>query len=110
MPFTLCWPALSLIMLDQRIARCVRLANGSWPARLPKAALFDAAGLAALAADPLLHAVLETAPVSTLEFERFLTCARHALMETVSNNQAPDALDIAALPFYCRALSAMLRQ
>ena len=100
MPFTLCWPALSLIMLDQRIARCVRIANGSWPARLPKAALFDAAGLTALAADPLLHAVLETAPVSTLEFERFLTCARHALMETVSNNQAPDELDIAALPFF----------
>jgi tetratricopeptide (TPR) repeat protein/SAM-dependent methyltransferase len=100
MPFTLCWPALSLIMLDQRIASCVRLANGSWPARLPKAALFGAAGLTALAADPLIHAVLETAPVSTLEFERFLTCARHALLEAVSNNQAPDDLDVAALKFF----------
>jgi Tfp pilus assembly protein PilF/SAM-dependent methyltransferase len=100
MPFTLCWPALSLIMLDQRIASCVRFANGSWPARLPKAALFGATGLAALAADPLLHAVLETAPVSTLEFERFLTCARHALLETVSNNQAPDDVDVPALQFF----------
>jgi tetratricopeptide (TPR) repeat protein/2-polyprenyl-3-methyl-5-hydroxy-6-metoxy-1,4-benzoquinol methylase len=100
MPFTLCRPALSLIMLDQRIASCVHFANGSWPARLPKAALFGAAGLSALAADKLLHAVLETAPVSTLEFERFLTCARHALLEAVSNNQAPDDLDVAALPFF----------
>jgi Flp pilus assembly protein TadD/2-polyprenyl-3-methyl-5-hydroxy-6-metoxy-1,4-benzoquinol methylase len=100
MPFTLCRPALSLIMLDQRIARCVRFANGSWPARLPKAALFDAAALTALATDALLQAVLETAPVSTLEFERFLTCARHALLETVSNNQAPDDLEVAALPFF----------
>jgi tetratricopeptide (TPR) repeat protein/2-polyprenyl-3-methyl-5-hydroxy-6-metoxy-1,4-benzoquinol methylase len=99
-PFRLCWPALSLIMLDQRIAGCVRLANESWPARLPKAALFGATGLSALAADPLLHAVLETTPVSTLEFERFLTCARHALLETASNNRAPDDSDLAALPFF----------
>ncbi len=99
-PFTLCWPALSLIMFDQRIANCVHLANGSWPARLPKEALFGANGLTALASDLLLHAVLETVPVSTLEFERFLTCARHALLETASNNKAPDDLDVAALPFF----------
>jgi tetratricopeptide (TPR) repeat protein/2-polyprenyl-3-methyl-5-hydroxy-6-metoxy-1,4-benzoquinol methylase len=100
MPFTLCRPALSLIMLDQRIASCVDLANGSWPVRLPKAALFGATGLTALAADPLLHAVLESAPVSTFELERFLTCARHALLQTASNNQAPDDLDVATLPFF----------
>ena len=87
-------------MLDQRIAGCVRLANGSWPARLPKAAVFGADGLAALAADSLLHALLEAAPVSTIEFERFLTCARHALLETASSEQAPDPSDIAALQFY----------
>ena len=99
-PHDLCQPALSLIMLNRRIASCVRFANGSWPARLPKAALFGAHGLAALAADPLLTAVLEAAPVSTIEFERFLTCARHALLETASNKQEPDPSDIAALPFY----------
>jgi 2-polyprenyl-3-methyl-5-hydroxy-6-metoxy-1,4-benzoquinol methylase/Tfp pilus assembly protein PilF len=100
MPLELCWPALSLIMLDERIASCVRRANGSWPARLPKAALFGAYGLAAVAADPLLHAVLVTTPVSTIEFERFLTCARNALLETASSKQAPDPSDLAALQFY----------
>ena len=99
-PSTLCRPALSLIMLDQTIASCVRRANESWPARLPKAALFGATGLTALAADPLLHAVLEGTPVDTLELERFLICARHALLETASNNQASVDLDVAALPFY----------
>ena len=99
-PHDLCQPALSLIMLNRRIASCVRFANGSWPARLPKAALFGAHGLAALAADPLLTAVLEAAPVSTIEFERFLTCARHALLETASNKQEPDPSDIVALQFY----------
>jgi tetratricopeptide (TPR) repeat protein/SAM-dependent methyltransferase len=99
-PHELCRPALSLVVLDQRIASCVRLANGSWPARLPKAALFGAGGLAALAADSLLHALLEAAPVGSIEFERFLTCARHALLETASSQHAPAPSDIGALQFY----------
>jgi tetratricopeptide (TPR) repeat protein/2-polyprenyl-3-methyl-5-hydroxy-6-metoxy-1,4-benzoquinol methylase len=99
-PHALSRAALSLILLDQRIASCVRNANTSWPARLNKVALFGASGLIALAADSLLHTLLETVPVSTIEFERFLTCARHALLETVSSEKAPDCLDIAALRFY----------
>jgi tetratricopeptide (TPR) repeat protein/2-polyprenyl-3-methyl-5-hydroxy-6-metoxy-1,4-benzoquinol methylase len=99
-PYELCSPALSMIMCEQKIARCVRIANGSWPARLPKAALFGADGLSALAKDSLLHALLEAAPVRTIEFERFLTGARNALLETASSRQAPDPSDIAALPFY----------
>ena len=105
-PYQLCWPALSLIMLDPRIASCVRLVNESWPARLPKAALFGAEGLTALAADPLLHALLEAVPVSTIDFEHFLTAARHALLETATSEQLPDPADIAALPFY----AALTRQ
>jgi tetratricopeptide (TPR) repeat protein/2-polyprenyl-3-methyl-5-hydroxy-6-metoxy-1,4-benzoquinol methylase len=100
MPNELCQPALNLIMLNERIASCVRLANVSWPVRLPKATLFGTDGLAALSADTLLHALLETVPVSTIEFQRFLSCARHALLETASKEQAPDDSDIAALRFY----------
>ena len=100
MPFELCRPAISLIMVDEKISRCVHLANGSWPVRLPKATLFGSNGLAALAADPLLHALLEAAPVNTIDFERFLTCARHALLETALNTQAPDSSDTVALRFY----------
>lgn len=106
MPHGLCRPALSLIMLDERIASCVRLANESWPARVPRAALFGPAGLAALAADPLLHALLEAVPVNTIQFERFLTCARHALLEIASSKQTQDPADIAALKFY----AALTRQ
>jgi len=105
-PYELCQPALSLVLLDQRIARCVRLANGSWPARLPKMALFGSDGLAALAADPLLHSLLVAAPVTTIEFERFLSCARYALLETASSELASDSAEIAALKFY----AALARQ
>jgi Tfp pilus assembly protein PilF/2-polyprenyl-3-methyl-5-hydroxy-6-metoxy-1,4-benzoquinol methylase len=100
MPYELSQPALSLIMLDERIANCVRLANESWPARLPKSALFGSFGLVALAADSLLRALLEAAPVSSIEFERFLTCARHVLLETALEEGEPDKTDVAALPFY----------
>jgi tetratricopeptide (TPR) repeat protein/2-polyprenyl-3-methyl-5-hydroxy-6-metoxy-1,4-benzoquinol methylase len=99
-PYQLFRSALSLIMLDQRIENCVRLANASWPARLPKAAVFGADGLTSLAEDSLLHALLEATPASSIEFERFLTCARHVLLETASSKQGPDASDIAALRFY----------
>jgi 2-polyprenyl-3-methyl-5-hydroxy-6-metoxy-1,4-benzoquinol methylase len=99
-PRQLCPSALSLIMLDRTIAKCVRVANASRPARLPKAAAFSADALTALAEDSLLHAMLEVVPVSTIEFERFLTCARHALLETASSKQTPDLSDVAALRFY----------
>jgi tetratricopeptide (TPR) repeat protein/2-polyprenyl-3-methyl-5-hydroxy-6-metoxy-1,4-benzoquinol methylase len=99
-PYELCGPALSLLMLNKGIASCVRLANESWPARLPKAVLFGEDGLATHASDPLLLALLKAAPVATMEFERFLSCARHTLLETASSMQAPDPPDIAALQFY----------
>ena len=105
-PYQLCWPILSLIMLDPRIASRVRLVNESWPKRVPKAMLIGAQDLTALAADTLLHAMLQTAPVSTLEFERFLTAARAALLETATSEQPPDRSDIAGLLFY----AALARQ
>jgi tetratricopeptide (TPR) repeat protein/SAM-dependent methyltransferase len=105
-PYQLCRPALSLIMLDPRIADQVRIVNEQWPARVPKAVLFGAKGLATLAADLLLHALLDAAPVSTIEFEHFLTATRYALLETATSEQPPDPADIAALPFY----AALARQ
>lgn len=105
-PLQLCWPALSLVMLDARIAGCVRRANQEWPVRAPKAALFASEGLGALAAESLLQAVLCTTPVNTLEFERFLTAARRAMLETAKSGQAPDPADSMALPFY----AALARQ
>jgi tetratricopeptide (TPR) repeat protein/SAM-dependent methyltransferase len=105
-PYQLCRPALSLIMLDTRIAAWVRIVNERWPARLPKSTLFGADVLTALAADTLLHAVLEAVPVSTIEFERALTAARHALLETATREQPAEPYEIAALPFY----AALARQ
>ncbi|HYM43201.1 MAG TPA: tetratricopeptide repeat protein [Steroidobacteraceae bacterium] len=105
-PYQLCWPALSLILLDAKIAACVRCANEQWPARVPRAALFGTEGLAALSADSLLLALLATAAAGTLEFEHFLTAARYVLLETVNSHPSPDPADTQALPFY----AALARQ
>jgi tetratricopeptide (TPR) repeat protein/SAM-dependent methyltransferase len=99
-PCELCRPALSLILLNPRIGDCVRLASRAWPARLPTSALFGANGLAALEADLLLRELLKVAPVTTIEFERFLTCARHALLKTVSGEELSDPTETAALQFH----------
>lgn len=105
-PHDLCRAALDMIMLDERIGSCVRLANDSWPTRVPREALFATGSLAALAADPLLHALLVAGPVSSPYFERFLTSARHALLEIASSTQPPGSAEVAALGF----LAALARQ
>ena len=99
MPGMLCRAALGLVMLDEKIAACVHRAIEAWPERLPAAELFGPEGLAALAADPLLHAVLQSVPVNSMQFERFLTCARHALLEIAARPQTSPA-DLAGLPFF----------
>ena len=100
-PQDLCATALSVLRLDERIAGCVRRANDSWPARPSPAALFGADGLAALAEDRLLHALLAAAPVRSIQFERFLSCARHALLELAASEGSAEPQHQAGLDFYC---------
>ncbi|HLY53816.1 MAG TPA: tetratricopeptide repeat protein, partial [Steroidobacteraceae bacterium] len=106
MPHDLCRPALDLILLEEPIAACVRRANASWPARPSRAALFGADGLAALSAEALLIALLAAVPLNSIELERFLTCARHALLEAASGEAPPAPADLGALVFY----AALARQ
>jgi tetratricopeptide (TPR) repeat protein/SAM-dependent methyltransferase len=106
MPTHLCRAGLSLVMLDGRIARAVHLANEAWPARVPPALLFGADGLAALSADALLLALLGSVPLHSIEFERFLTSARRALLDIAADPQPSAPADPSALRFY----AALARQ
>jgi tetratricopeptide (TPR) repeat protein/SAM-dependent methyltransferase len=89
------WPSsltrvcLDLIMLDHDIAGCVARAVEAWPRPLPRHALFWANGLGALAADPLLSALLDAAPICDIEMERFLTMARRVLLDTADEMTGP---------------------
>ena len=84
------WPSdltricIDLVKLDPDIAGCVARAVEAWPRPLPGQTLFGANGLAAVAADPLLSALLDAAPICDIEMERFLTMARRALLDAAA--------------------------
>jgi len=92
---------LALIRSDHEVGRCIDRAVASWPATLSKDDLFGTEGLAALAADDLLCAVLENTPAAGIDLEHFLTLARRALLLDVLAAQSPDKADPSLLRFCC---------
>ncbi len=101
-PHALARVCIDLVKLDPDIAGCVARAVEAWPRSLPAQTLFGANGLAALAADSLLSALLDAAPICDVEIERFLTVARRALLDTACD--VSDSTD--GIGFY----SALARQ
>ena len=73
--------ATSLIGRDAAIRPHVERAVSAWPKRLPEQELFGPAGLAELSQNRLLRSLLECAPVSHIDLERFLTATRFALLD-----------------------------
>ena len=94
-------PSLALIKSNREAGQCIQRAVASWPAALSKEELFGAEGLAALATDDLLGAVLENTPAAGLDFEHFLVLARRALLLDVLTSQSPNKADSLLLRFCC---------
>jgi tetratricopeptide (TPR) repeat protein/SAM-dependent methyltransferase len=89
--------ATDLAKHDAALAQCVGRVVQAWPRRLAGDELWTASERAAICADPLLRALMESAPVCDLDLERFLTCARremleHALATMPSGTVEPDLL------------------
>lgn len=79
-PGELARPGLDLVKLDPDLGGCVARAAKAWPRGLSEQELFGANGLSAAASDPLLCALLVSAPICDIEMERFLTLARRAML------------------------------
>jgi tetratricopeptide (TPR) repeat protein/SAM-dependent methyltransferase len=94
------------IQLNSVINTCVTRANESWPEQLSALDLFGAHGLATLSSDPLLNALLESTPLCDIKLERFLTLARHALLETARHETIAISKGLPPLVFF----SALSRQ
>jgi tetratricopeptide (TPR) repeat protein/SAM-dependent methyltransferase len=103
-PYVYVRAALALVKHKGAVRDCVKRATDAWPRRLPAQELFGSFGLAAVAKDQVLRCLLETGPNSDIELERFLTSARHALLEAAATG-GPVSPDDAVLGFYC-ALAA----
>jgi len=93
--------SLALIKSNREAGQCIGRAVASWPKVLSKEDLFGTEGLAALAADDLLSAVLENALAAGLEFEHFLALARRALLLDILASQSPDKAAASLLRFCC---------
>lgn len=79
-----------LIKLNPDIGECVERASNAWPLRLSAQDLFGPTGLVALDADPLLSALLDSVPVCDIKLERFLTMARRAMLDAVTEMTVPN--------------------
>ncbi len=70
-----------LLKLDAYIGPCIAKAVTAWPKLLSAQELYEADGPAALLGNPVLCALLDSAENPDVEMERFLTAARHLLLE-----------------------------
>ena len=105
-PAYLARAGIDLVKLNPEIGECVARATNAWPLRLSAQDLFGLNGLTTLASEPLLCALLNTAPICDIEMERFLTLARSAMLEAATRMTAADGKVGTALNFY----SALARQ
>ncbi|HLL27354.1 MAG TPA: tetratricopeptide repeat protein [Xanthobacteraceae bacterium] len=92
--------ASGVLELDPVIGPCIRRASAAWPDRLPEAKLFGGTEMAAVAKNPLLLVLLESAPCSSRAIEKFVCAARAALLERAA---ASDAVPDDILSFYSSA-------
>jgi SAM-dependent methyltransferase len=92
---------LALIKSGDRAGPCIERAVAAWPATLSKVELFGVEGLAALASDDLLAAVLVNTPAAAPDFERFVTLARRAMLLDVAAAPAAHTSDASLLRFCC---------
>jgi tetratricopeptide (TPR) repeat protein/2-polyprenyl-3-methyl-5-hydroxy-6-metoxy-1,4-benzoquinol methylase len=98
-PQSLAAVAAGVIKHDAALTPYIERANAAWPTRLPASQLFGPAGLGALAEDDLLAVLLESATISDVALERFLTGVRFALLDLTTAEAAivdPRAVTLAS--------------
>ncbi len=79
--------AKGILKSDSDIGPAIERAMAAWPRRLSLHELAGATGLARIATDPLLFALLGRGSVFDLEIERFLTSIRAALLEALMQDR-----------------------
>lgn len=88
------------IKADAAVADALSRVTAAWPERLSDASLFGVAGIGAFARNRLLCAMLESAMVTDIPLERFLTNARQCLLRAAAVMSTDDAVDEDILGFY----------
>jgi tetratricopeptide (TPR) repeat protein/2-polyprenyl-3-methyl-5-hydroxy-6-metoxy-1,4-benzoquinol methylase len=100
-PKTLVKSCADHIRLNPDIRGCIERTAEAWPQRLPAQDLFASGGIIAVAADPLLRALLCSTPVSDIELERFLTMVRRIMLDAATTAAVSETVEESTLVFYC---------
>jgi SAM-dependent methyltransferase/tetratricopeptide (TPR) repeat protein len=90
----------TLYKVNPPLGAAVERANAAWPERVPAQVLLGADCLAALAVDPMLATLLESATVRDVGLERLLTSLRRSLLDGALAD-AGGAADDPTLAFCC---------
>jgi tetratricopeptide (TPR) repeat protein/SAM-dependent methyltransferase len=93
--------SIRLIKSDPIIGACIDRASSAWPKRLTGRELFGPSGVAVLAKDAVLRAVLENVPVCDVALERCLTAARKIVLDTAVESEPGEDPTNDILPFCC---------
>jgi tetratricopeptide (TPR) repeat protein/SAM-dependent methyltransferase len=91
----------NFLRLNGTTSVCIRRVASAWPRRLPPQEIFSPGELAEIADDKLLRCLLETTIICDIELERFLTAARHTMLEAVSAGVYSEQVEKDALHFFC---------
>ena len=93
--------SVRLIKSDRIIGACVDRASSAWPNRLTGRELFGPSGVAVLAKDSVLRAVLENVPVCDVALERCLTAARKIVLDAAVESERGEDPTNDILGFCC---------
>lgn len=77
----------TLIALLPPLGEALRRQAAAWPQQLSEQELFGDAGIAAIAANPLLQRLMQSIPVQDVAFERLLTSLRASLLKSATRGQ-----------------------
>ena len=83
------------------LAQCVTRVAQAWPRRVTGDQLWTPAERSAICADPLLRALMESAPICDIDLERFLTCARREMLDDALATAPDQAIEPALFAFRC---------
>lgn len=86
-PEDLLSPALSAILQDSLVRKCVAIAKQKLQRGLSEQELFGNDGLAKIAENALLEHVMKSVPVANAEMEGFLTKARFVMLQAAINTE-----------------------
>jgi tetratricopeptide (TPR) repeat protein/SAM-dependent methyltransferase len=83
------------------LAQCGTRVAQAWPRRVTGDELWTPVERSAICADPLLRALMESAPVCDLDLEHFLTCARREMLDEALAAAPSGTAEPALLAFRC---------